>query len=63
MEKTEKIFLTLVLIACVGIIIFWVAGFNEQNTIALYAITAAGVLCTIAIGVKIIGWLRHHNLY
>lgn len=63
MEKNEKIFWTLITLAEAGIVIFWIAGFNNRMNIAVTALFSAGILCAIALGVKFFGWLRHRNLY
>ena len=63
MRKAEKTFWTLVTLAEIGIVIFWIAGFNHNKDVAAAAFFCAGGLCTIALGVKFFDWLRHRNLY
>lgn len=63
MEKAEKIFWTLVSLAEIGIVIFWIAGFNHNKEVGAVAFFIAGILCWVALGVKLIDKLRRRSLY
>lgn len=55
MKKLEKIIMVALVVAMVGIIVFWVAGFNDQMRLALGGFLAAGIsswIALIAIGLK-----------
>ena len=63
MRKAEKIFWTLVTLAEIGIVTFWVAGCKGSKDIAAGGLFTAGILCWIALMVKFFDWRRHRNLY
>lgn len=63
MRKAEKTFWTLVTLAEIGIIIFWISGFNQNQNVAAATLITSGILCAIALGVKFFDWLRYRNLY
>lgn len=63
MGKAEKIFWVLISLAEIGIVTFLAAGIYGRTDIAAVGFFAAGILCTIALGVKFFDWLRHRNLY
>lgn len=63
MEKYEKTFLVCVAIAAAGILTFWIAGFQDHDTVSAAGVFIAGVSAWIGIIAKVIGWRRYHNLY
>ena len=63
MRKAEKIFWTLVTLAEIGVVTMWIAGFKGNIDVAAAAFITAGTLCTLALGVKFVDWLKHRNLY
>lgn len=60
--NTERIFWGCVMLAALGIIVFWVAGFNEMMTISLVALILSGILCWVAIGAKILHYVQNRHL-
>lgn len=63
MKKLEKFIMAALVVAMMGIIVFWIAGFNENYQLAAGGFFAAGVsawIALIAIGLK---HLRYRNLY
>ena len=63
MKKIEKFIMAALIVAMVGIVIFWVAGFNDQMQLAAGGFWAAGVsswVAIIAIGLK---HLRYGHMY
>lgn len=63
MKKIEKIIMVALIVAMMGIITFWVAGFNDQMQLALGGFLMAGIsswIALIAIGLK---RLRYRHLY
>lgn len=63
MRKAEKFFWTLIVFSGIGIVTFWVMGFNNNMDIAAAALFTSGALCSIALVVKFFDWLRHRSLY
>lgn len=63
MRKAEKTFWSLLTLAEIGIVIFWIAGFNHNKDVAAAAFFTSGILCTIALGIKFFDWLRYRNFY
>ena len=62
MKKLEKIIIAALVVAMVGIIVFWVAGFNDQMQLALGGFLTAGVSAWIAIIAIAVKRLRYRNL-
>lgn len=60
--RTEKIFNVSVLLAALGIIVFWVAGFNEMMNVSLVALLLSGVLCWVAIGANVFQHVQNRHL-
>lgn len=63
MKKLEKVIMAALVVAMVGVIVFWAAGFNNQMQLAAGGFLMAGVsawIAVIAIGLK---HLRYRNLY
>ena len=63
MKKIEIFIAVALIIAMVGVVLFWTAGFNGNMAISQWSLIAAGVSCWGAlIG---IGWrkLRQRNFY
>ena len=63
MKKLEKFIMAALVVAMMGIIVFWIAGFNDQMQLAAGGFITAGVsawIALIAIGLK---RLRYRNLY
>ena len=63
MEKYEKIFMVCVAIAAAGILTFWIAGFQDHDTVSAAGVFIAGIFAWIGIIAKVIGGLRYRNLY
>ena len=62
MKKYEKIIMVALIVAMMGIIVFWVAGFNDLMQLAAGSFITAGVsswIAIIAIGLK---HLRYRHL-
>ena len=63
MKKLEKIIMVALVVAMMGIIIFWVAGFKENYQLAAGGFITAGIsawIAIIAIGLK---HLRYRHMY
>lgn len=55
MKKLETIIMAMLFVAMMGIVVFWVAGFNDQMQLALGGFLTAGIsawIALIAIGLK-----------
>ncbi|MDY4842302.1 MAG: hypothetical protein SO314_08075 [Alphaproteobacteria bacterium] len=60
MERLEKIFLV---IAMMGVVIFWVAGFNGHMDVAQGSLITAGVSCWVALVSIGLRKLRQRNCW
>ena len=62
MKKLEKIIIAALVAAMVGIVIFWVAGFNDKMQLAAGGFLTAGVSAWVAIIAIAVKRLRYRNL-
>lgn len=63
MKKLEKVIMVALVVAMMGIVIFWVAGFNDRMQLAAGGFLTAGIsawVALIAIGLK---HLRYRHMY
>lgn len=61
MKKLETIWWSFVLLAAVGVVLFWYFGWNGNQTGAVWSISVAGVLAWFALGAKGLYVLRERN--
>lgn len=63
MKKLNRIIVVALVVAAVGIIVFWAAGFNGNIKLAGQVIVMAGVSAWIAIVSMALRFFRCKNLY
>lgn len=63
MKKLEKFIMAALIAAMCGIVVFWIAGFNENYQLAAGGFLAAGVSAWIAIIAIAVKRLKYGNLY
>ncbi|MBP3345994.1 MAG: hypothetical protein J6L86_03055 [Alphaproteobacteria bacterium] len=63
MERLEKIFTVALVIAMMGVVIFWAAGFNGHMDVAQGSLITAGVSCWVALVSIGLRKLRQRNCW
>ena len=63
MKKIEKIIMAMLIVAMMGIVVFWVAGFNDHIQLAAGGFITAGVSAWIAIIAIAVKRLKYGHLY
>ena len=63
MKKIETIIMAALIVAMVGIIVFWVSGFNGNYQLAAGVFLTAGVCAWIAIIAIAVKRMRYRHMY
>ena len=62
MEKIDVFTKVMAAIAVLGILVFWIAGFKDKDTLAAYALVTAGISAGIFLITEGIIALRNRNM-
>lgn len=62
MEKIDVFTTVMAAIAVLGIVVFWIAGCNDKDTLAAYSLVTAGISAGIFLITKGIIALRNRNM-
>ena len=63
MEKTEKIFCAALTVAAIGVVVFWVTGYNGNQVVSSISFVVAGIAAYVALGALVVHKLRNRYLH